>query len=98
MLVYNIDMIRTRNYTLNNLTAVELTVPDAIDTPCTIIISNTSANKHMVIGNGNVSPTNYGIRLEHDAMPFSIELKKDHRLWAIGEDATVTCSVMIIER
>ena len=52
----------------------------------------------MVIGNGNVSPTNYGIRLEHDAMPFSIELKKDHRLWAIGEDATVTCSVMIIER
>jgi hypothetical protein len=91
-------MIRTRNYTLDNIVPVEITIPDIIDTPCTIIVSNTSSNKHMVIGNGNVSSTNYGIRLEHDALPFSIDLKKDDRLWAIGEDATVTCSVMIIEK
>ena len=91
-------MIRTRNYTLDSVTPVEITIADEIDTPCTLIVSNTSANKHLVIGNGNVSITNYVVRLEHDAMPFSIELKKDDRLWAIGEDATVTCSVMIIER
>lgn len=91
-------MIRTRNYTLDSVTPVEITIADEIDTPCTLIVSNTSANKHLVIGNGNVSITNYGIRLEHDAMPLTIELKKDDRLWAIGEDATVTCSVMIIER
>lgn len=91
-------MIRTRNFTLDITAPVEITIPDEIDTPCTIIVSNTSANKHMVIGDSNVSPTNYGIRIEHDAMPLSIELKKDDRLWAIGEDATVTCSVMIIEK
>jgi hypothetical protein len=91
-------MIRTRNYTLNNITAVELTIQDEINTKSTVIISNTSTNKHLVIGNGNVSSTNYGIRLEHDAMPFSIDLGKDDRLYAIGEDNTVTCSVMIIER
>lgn len=91
-------MIRTRNYALDNLTAVELTIQDEINTRSTIIISNTSANKHLVIGNSDVSSTNYGIRIEHDAMPFSIDLNKDDRLWAIGEDNTVTCSVMIIER
>jgi len=58
----------------------------------------TSTNKHLVIGNGNVSATNYGIRIEHDAMPLAIDLGKDDRLYAIGEDNTVTCSVMIIER
>ena len=91
-------MIRTRNFTLNATTPVELTVEDEVNTKCTVIVSNTSANKHLVIGNGDVSSTNYGIRLEHDAMPFSIELNKDDRLYAIGEDNTVTCSVMIIER
>lgn len=91
-------MIRTRNYTLNDITPVELTIVDEVDTPCTVIVSNTATNKHLVIGNGNVSSTNYGIRIEHDASPVTIELKKDDRLWAIGEDATVTCSVMIIER
>lgn len=80
------------------MTPVEITIPDEINTPCTIIISNTSSNKHLVIGNGDVSSTNYGIRLEHDAMPFAIDLKKDDRLFAIGEDLTVTCSVMVIER
>ena len=77
---------------------VELTIEDEINTKSTLIISNTSANKHLVIGNGDVSSTNYGIRLEHDAMPLSIDLNKDDRLWAIGEDATVTCSVMVIEK
>jgi hypothetical protein len=91
-------MIRTRNYALNNITPVEITIEDEINVKSTLIISNTSANKHMVIGNSDVSSTNYGIRLEHDAMPLSIDLNKDDRLWAIGEDATVTCSVMVIEK
>jgi hypothetical protein len=91
-------MIRTRNYVLNNLTPVEITIQDEVNTRSTVIISNTSSNKHLVVGNDNVSSTNYGIRIEHDAMPFSIDLNKDDRLWAIGEDNTVTCSVMIIER
>ena len=91
-------MIRTRNYALNNTTPVEITIEDEINAKSTLIISNTSANKHLVIGNSDVSSTIYGIRLEHDAMPLSIDLNKDDRLWAIGEDATVTCSVMIIEK
>jgi hypothetical protein len=91
-------MIRTRNYVLNNLTPVEITIQDEVNTRSTVIISNTSSNKHLVVGNDNVSSTNYGIRIEHDAMPFSIDLNKDDRLWAMGEDNTVTCSVMIIER
>ncbi len=91
-------MIRTRNYTLNNTTPVEITIEDEINVKSTLIVSNTSANKHLVIGNSDVSSTNYGIRLEHDSMPLTIELNKDDRLWAIGEDATVTCSVMVIEK
>jgi hypothetical protein len=91
-------MIRTRNYALDNLTPVEITIQDEVNTRSTIIISNTSSNKHLVVGNDNVSSTNYGIRIEHDSMPFLIDLNKDDRLWAIGEDNTVTCSVMIIER
>jgi len=91
-------MIRTRNYTLNNTTPVELTIEDEINVKSTLIISNTSANKHLVIGGPDVSATNYGIRLEHDAMPLSIDLYKDDRLWALGEDATVTCAVMVIEK
>jgi hypothetical protein len=91
-------MIRTRNYTLDNLTPVEITIQDEVNTRSTLIISNTSSNKHIVVGNDNVSSTNYGIRIEHDAMPLSIDLNKDDRLWVIGEDNTATCSVMIIER
>lgn len=91
-------MIRTRNYTLNSTTPVEITIEDEINLKSTIIISNTSANKHLVIGNSNVTTTNYGIRIEHDASPVSIDLYKDDRLYAIGEDVTVTCAVMIIER
>jgi len=91
-------MIRTRNYTLNNTTPVEITIEDEINVKSTLIVSNTSANKHLVIGNSDVSSTNYGIRLEHDSMPLTIELNKDDRLWAIGEDATVTCSVVVIEK
>jgi hypothetical protein len=91
-------MIRTRNYTLNNTTPVELTIEDEINVKSTLIISNTSANKHLIIGGSDVSLTNYGIRLEHDAMPLSIDLYKDDRLWALGEDNTVTCAVMVIEK
>ena len=91
-------MIRTRNYSLDNLTPIEITIQDEVNTKSTIIISNTSANKHLVIGNNDMTSTNYGIRIEHDASPISIELGKDDRLWALGEDNTVTCSVMIIER
>lgn len=91
-------MIRTRNYSLDNITPIEITIQDEVNTKSTIIISNTSANKHLVIGNNNITSTNYGIRIEHDAAPISIELGKDDRLWALGEDNTVTCAIMIIER
>jgi hypothetical protein len=91
-------MIRTRNYTLNSTTPVELTIEDDVNVKSTVIVSNTSSNKHLLIGNSNVSVTNYGIRLEHDAMPLSIDIYKDDRLYAIGEDNTVTCAVMVIEK
>ena len=91
-------MIRTRNYSLDNLTPVEITIQDEVNTKSTIIISNTSTNKHLVIGNNDITSTNYGMRIEHDAPPVAIELGKDDRLWALGEDNTVTCAIMIIER
>ncbi len=91
-------MIRTRNYTLNATTPVELSIEDEINVKSTMIISNTSTNKHLIIGNSNMTPTDYGIRIEHDAPPVTIDLYKDDRLYALGEDGTVTCAVMIIER
>ena len=91
-------MIRTRNYTLDNITPVELTIEDEVNTRCTIIISNTSTNKHLVVGNQDMTSESYGIRIEHDAMPLTIELGKDDRLWALGQDNTATCSIMIIEK
>jgi hypothetical protein len=91
-------MIRTRNYTLNATTPVELSIEDEINVKSTMIISNTSTNKHLIIGNSDMTPTNFGIRIEHDAQPVTIDLYKDDRLYALGEDGTVTCAVMIIER
>jgi hypothetical protein len=93
-------MYRVKNLTLN-ATPVELTIPDAVDSHYTIIISNTSNNKHILIGPSNVSTTNYGIRLGHDQAPLILEnMSWKDRLYGISEDptGTVTCAVMVIER
>lgn len=91
-------MIRTKNLTLATTPVQELTFYDAVEAPCTIIISNNSANKHVFIGGSNVSTTNYGIMLSHDSEPITIELPAFERLYAVGDNTDVACSVMVIER
>lgn len=93
-------MIRTKNLTLNN-TPIELTFPDQVDSHYTIIMTNTSANKHALVGNSDVSLTNYGIRVEHDGPPIVLEnMYFKDRLYGISEDpnTTTSLSVMVIER
>ena len=93
-------MIRTKNLVLDN-TAKELSFTDQVDSHYTIILTNTSANKHALIGLENVSDTNYGIRLEHDSDPIILEnLSFKDRLYGISEDpsSTVSIAVMVIER
>ena len=93
-------MFRTKNLTLNN-TPQELGFTDAVDSNYTIVLTNTSANKHILIGSNDVSLTNYGIRLEHDSNPVILEnLSFKDKLYGISEDpnSTVSLSVMVIER
>ena len=93
-------MIRTKNLNLNN-TPTELTITDIVDSHYTIIITNTSANKHALIGDSDVSITHYGIRLEHDQPPVILEnMYFKDRLYGISEDpnATVSVAIMVIER
>lgn len=93
-------MFRVKNLTLNN-TPQELGFSDVVDSHYTIVITNTSSNKHALIGDGNVSLTNYGIRIEHDQPPIILEnLQHKDRLYGISEDPTQTVSlaVMVIER
>lgn len=93
-------MYRVKNLTLNAV-AQELTIPDAVDSHYTIIITNTSNNKHILIGPSNVSTTNYGVRIEHDTQPLILEnMSWKDKIYGICEDpaATVTCAVMVIER
>lgn len=93
-------MIRTKNLTLNN-TPKELTFPDQVDSHYTIIMTNTSANKHALVGNSDVSLTNYGIRVEHDGPPIILEnMYFKDSLYGISEDpnTTTSLSVMVIER
>lgn len=93
-------MIRTKNLTLNN-TAQELTFSDEVDSHYTIVITNTSSNKHALVGNSNVSLTNYGLRVEHDGAPIILEnMYFKDRLYGISEDPNTTTSicVMVIER
>jgi len=93
-------MIRTKNLILDN-TPLELTFSDEVDSHYTIIITNTSANKHALVGNSNVSLTNYGLRVEHDGAPIVLEnMYFKDRLYGISEDpnTTTSISVMVIER
>lgn len=93
-------MIRTKNIALNN-TPIELTFPDQVDSHYTIIMTNTSANKHALVGNSDVSLTNYGLRVEHDGPPIILEnMYFKDRLYGISEDpnTTTSLSVMVIER
>lgn len=93
-------MFRTKNLTLNNV-AKELSFSDQVDSHYTIIITNTSTNKHALIGTDKVSTSNYGLRVEHDGPPVTIEnMSFKDRLYGISEDpnATVTIAVMVIER
>lgn len=93
-------MYRVKNLTLNAV-AQELTIPDAVDSHYTIIITNTSNNKHILVGAADVSTTNYGIRIEHDSPPIILEnMSWKDRFYGICEDptSTATCAIMIIER
>ncbi len=93
-------MIRTKLLTLNN-TPVELTFSDEVDSHYSIVMTNVSANKHALVGNGNVSLTNYGLRIEHDGPPIILEnMSFKDRLFGISEDPNTTTqvTVMVIER
>jgi hypothetical protein len=93
-------MIRTRLLTLGN-TPTELTFSDEVDSHYTIVITNVSSNKHALIGNGSVSTTNYGLRVEHDGPPITLEnMYFKDRLFGISEDPNTTTqvSVLVIER
>lgn len=93
-------MFRTKNLSLQN-TPIELTFSDEVDSHYTIILTNTSSNKHVLVGDINVSTTNYGIRVEHDGPPVILEnMYFKDRLYGISEDpnTAVTIAVMVIER
>ena len=93
-------MIRTKTLALGNV-PVELGFSDEVDSHYTIIITNISANKHALIGNGNVSTTNYGLRAEHDGAPIVLEnISFKDKFFGISEDPNTPTSVaiMVIER
>lgn len=93
-------MFRTKNLTLEN-TPVELGFSDVVDSHYTIIITNTSANKHALIGTSNVSTTNYGLRVEHDGPPIILEnINFKDRFYGISEDpnTATTVAITVIER
>ena len=93
-------MIRTKLVTLGN-TPSEITFTDEVDSHYTIVITNTSANKHALIGDSSVSTTKYGLRVEHDGPPVTLEnMSFNDKLFGISEDtnATTTVAIMVIER
>ena len=93
-------MIRTKLVTLNN-TPKEITFTDVVDSHYSIVITNTSANKHALIGSDNVSLTNYGLRVEHDGPPITLEnMSFKDKLFGISEDPNTATqvAVMVIER
>ncbi len=92
-------MIRTKLVTAN-ATPVELSFADEVEAHYKIIITNTSANKHVLVGGPDVSLTNYGFRVEHDQPPVAIEnMPFTDRLYAISEDPlqSISVAVMVIE-
>jgi hypothetical protein len=92
-------MIRTKLVTAN-ATPVELSFPDEVQSYYKIIITNLSANKHILVGGPDVSLTKYGIRVEHDQPPVTIEgVPYNDRLYAISEDPlqSISVAVMVIE-
>lgn len=92
-------MFKTRNVTAN-ATPVQLTFENPPYLTYSIIITNTSANKHLLVGDSNVSTTNYGFRVEHDQPPMTIEsIPWTDHFWAVSEDgSTIPVAVTIIER
>lgn len=93
-------MIRTKLLILNN-TPQELTFTDEVDSHYSIVLTNVSSNKHALVGNSNVSTTNYGLRVEHDGAPIILEnMSFKDRLFGISEDPNTTTqvAVMVIER
>lgn len=93
-------MIRTKLVTAN-ATPIELTFSNiSVRGHYKIIITNTSTNKHLLIGGSNVSLTNYGMRAEHDQAPVVIEnVPFQDKLYAISEDpnTSITVAVMLID-
>jgi hypothetical protein len=93
-------MFRTKLVTLNN-TPKELSFSDVVDSHYTIIMTNTSSNKHALVGDSNVSTTNYGLRVEHDGPPITLEnINFKDRFYGISEDPNTptTVAITVIER
>lgn len=93
-------MYRVKNLTANAIPQ-ELSIPDGVESHYTIVITNISNNKHILIGDSAISTTNYGIRVEHDSSPLILEnMAWTDRLYVICEDplSTADVAVMIIER
>ena len=91
-------MIKTKLVTANSV-PVEISFPSPVRGHYKIIITNTSTNKHVLIGGSNISLTNYGVRADHDAPPVVIEnVPFQDSLYVISEDGTnIVVSVMVIE-
>ena len=77
-------------------TPVELTIDDAIDGPNFISIQNVDNSKHAYLGNGNVSPTNYGVKLEPLEF-FKVDLGPEDKIYAFG-DTGCTLAIFILEK
>lgn len=88
-------MLRTRNLTLSG-TAQELTIDDAVDSPNSISIQNTSETGYAYIGSPTVSSSSYGHKL-FPGQSFFIELGAEDKLHATG-DTGVTVAVLILEK
>lgn len=92
-------MVRTKLVTAN-ATPVEISFPDEVQSYYKIIITNLSANKHILVGGPDLSSTNFGIRIEHDQAPVTIDnVPYNDRLYVISEDPlqSISVAVMVIE-
>jgi hypothetical protein len=89
-------MLRTKLLTLSSVPQ-ELTIDDAVDGPNHISIQNVSSStKHIFLGNGNVSLTNYGRKLDPQES-FETDLGPEDKIFAVGDEGS-TVAVFIIEK
>ena len=89
-------MIRHSIKTLSTTTPVEATIEDSVNGVCTLVVQNVNGVSNVYLGNENVSSSNYGFLLL-PRQAFTVELRPNDRVYAIGDSATnIAC--MSIER